>query len=126
MKKKITWVSSDSVPPEKYVSSDFGEKNGIEIPLLLLMADHPYPVTGIYRRIVVGVHPDATDKKNVKVLKKRGYFHAYGSRRGAVVAWRPMPKIPVEFHKVTGYDRIIRGNERAETRKVKSKISQRD
>lgn len=113
MKKKVTFVDASQVPPPKY-HSKFGQP---DVPLLLLVKGIPYPLMGIYRKEQV------TDE-NGKVTLNIANYSLYGKTgKWKIVAWRPMPKIPPEYHKVTGYDRLIADQERATARKRKAKVS---
>jgi len=112
MKKKICWVDVTELPGEEHTTFEFLNK---EIPLLLLIKGSPYPVIGIYRVY------STLDPKTKKVIGKESYFHVRGSTvNHKVLAWRPLPKIPQEYHKVTGYDKILEAKKCPKTHKRKT------
>lgn len=100
-KKKVTFVDVSTPPPEKYHSILRGKKTDHDTVLLLLVKGIPHPMLGVYRVVM---------KKTDDGWKKlRAYFHVKycDAMDDEVVGWRPCPRIPEEYWKVTGYDKYV-------------------
>lgn len=94
MKKKVVFVDATEHPP-KELRSSFGSP---EIPLLLLVKGVPHVCLGCFREERV------TNKETKKVTMVIADFIVFGKfSNRKVVAWRRCPRVPDEYHKVTGY-----------------------
>lgn len=99
MKKKVTWTSAKTRPPDELVSVGvFGKKDHTEIPLLVLIKHSPRVHVGLFRHIV------DVDKETGKKVRDAAYWHVFGmSSEAEVIAWRRCPQISEEYWEQTGY-----------------------
>lgn len=108
-KKKITWVDAETAPGEDFITVNPQDEKS----LLVVVEGHPYPLIGIYRKIEI-------KGSDGKTKERTAHWHVRGlsDPDRKVLAWRPISKIPEEYHKATGYDKVIEARQRAEARKT--------
>ena len=111
--KKISWIDGSEKPTGENVTFDPKDQR----LLLVLLKGNPLPQIGIY-------NVTRLRDKDKKVHETVEYWHIlhYVEVEGAVtevVAWRPLPKIPSEYHGVTGYDRVLEYRQSPKARKIR-------
>jgi len=115
MKKnsKISWIDGSEKPSGEAVTYDPKDQR----LLLVLLKGNPLPQIAIYNVTTIR----DTEKRDHEKIE---YWHVlhYVDVEGVpikIVAWRPLPKIPTEYHGVTGYDKVLEYRESPKARKIR-------
>ena len=110
MKKKITWLSGKNLPTGSNVTTNPAD----ERLLLVLVKKVPYPLVAIFN---VYELKSKSEKKIVQTFQAWHIKNFCHDETVEILAWRPMPKIPQEYHEVTGYAKILEAREHSKARK---------